>query len=132
MISKFEYFYYMQQSIYFRNFAFPMQSVAEFLQRLLEFSPGHLLQLYWRFPFNLDCPVQLFMFPKGASWLLFWSSARNWKQSLETRILAKKQLPRVKKLRIFQHTPCFDNGWNCHGKLIGKHCQDHSLSINSW
>lgn len=34
----------------------------------------------------------------------------------------KKELPGVKKLRIFQHTECFENGSNCHDTMIRKHC----------
>lgn len=43
---------------------------------------------------NLDCPIQLFMFLKGNSWLLSLSCSQKLKAvALETRILAKKQLP---------------------------------------
>lgn len=64
--------------------------------------------------------------------VIFYSSQKLKVVTSETMILATKQLPGVRKLRIFQHTRCFDNGSNCHGVLIRKPCQDHRLSINPW
>lgn len=108
-----------------------MHSVTEFLQILLDF------RIQFRTPIEFVLEVSSLIL--AAIFSCLCSSEKldgfylNYRQEIKTVALDTRiwgggsNCLGINKLRIFQHTQCFDNSSNCHGTLIKKHCQDHII-----